>query len=229
MRPGRTPGRMALYESALMPAQGRGSWSTLNLGLQRFDYTVHENVQLGITMVVPIGILAAMPEVKVGGEIAEDLHLAVTGRVGAMVVVGSGAVLGYGGSAMLTYGTPDLHLTAGLHAYGFNHPGDSDTAWVVHPTIGGVLRLAKFAIAHLDVGPALSPAFDDRAMCFDGPCGSGPAVPGDVWAIKYGVRFHGDHFFGDVSFVIPTHEDFLKSVAPIMPLGIPTLTLGYAF
>jgi hypothetical protein len=224
-----TPGRMALYESAFMPKRGRFSWSTMNIGLQRFDLAVHDNIQLGISAVLPIGVLAVMPEVKVGGEVAEDLHLAVTARFGTLLMPMVGLVLGYGGSAMATYGTPNLHLTAGVHAYGFTAPINGDGhLWVVHPTLGGVARLANYAVLHMDVGPVLSPALSNRNTCFDGACPAEPTVRGDMWAIKYGVRFHGDHFFGDVSFVIPTDEDWLK-VAPYLPLGLPALTLGYAF
>jgi len=215
-----TPGRMGLYESALMPKAGHGAWSSLDLGLQRFDYSLTDNVQLGVSALLPIGILAVMPEVKVGFEVAENLHLAATARAGVLLGPTDEPVFTFGGNAMVTYGTADSHLTAGIHAYAVPVPGlDGDVVWAVHPSFGGVLRVAEFALLHLDLGPI-----------FAGKAGHAgpPEISADIWAIKYGVRFHGDNWFGDVAFVVPASEDW-GTVARILPLGIPALSFGYAF
>lgn len=211
-----TPGRMGLYESALMPREGLASWTALNLGVHRFDYAVSDHVQVGLTTVIPIGVAVAVPDIKFGTSLTEDLHLAVTARVGGLMAPTGSMLMTYGGNALLTYGDADYHLTAGVHAYGVSVPGrGSDAAWIVHPSIGGVFRLADFALAHVDLGPTLIGA-------------TGAGDPETLFAFKYGIRFHGDNCFGDVAFLIPGVEEW-SEMAQILPLGLPTLTFGYAF
>ena len=115
-----TPGRAALYESAMMYKAGRGAWTSLDLGLHRFDYGVTDNFQVGVTALLPIGAFAVLPELKVGGEVAENLHLSLTARAGTALVPGLDQAVGFGGHLAVTYGTPDLHITAGTHAYGLS-------------------------------------------------------------------------------------------------------------
>jgi hypothetical protein len=219
-----TPGRMGLYESALMPREGHGAWTSINLGLHRFDYAVSDHVQLGVTTLVPIGVFAALPEIKVGGELMDNLHLAVTARVGGVLGPEGDLVITYGGNALLTYGNEDYHLTAGLHAYGANFPErGTATGWIVHPSLGGVIRMADFALFHVDVGPAILGVSGHEVM--DAPSQDDSI---NLFAVKYGVRFHGDNCFGDVAFLVPGVEEW-SEMASILPLGLPSLTFGYAF
>ncbi len=224
-----TPGRAALYESAMMYEAGHGAWTSLDVGVHRFDYGVTDNLQIGVTALLPIGVFAVVPELKVGGEIAERLHLSVTARAGTALAPGLSQMIGFGGHVALTYGTPDLHITAGTHAYGLSLL-DSDAAavgWAVHPTLGGVARVSDYAVLHADAGPIVIGSNVGTESC--GPDCVRPVTPEvALWVVKYGVRFHGDAWFGDVSFVIPVHEAW-SEVAAYLPLGLPTLTLGYAF
>jgi hypothetical protein len=226
--PSVAPGRMALYESAHMYSAGEGAWTSLDLGIHRVDYALTDNLQMGVMTALPIGFLAVVPELKFGGEVLENLHASVTVRAAALIVPEVTPIFAYGGHAALTYGTPDLHVTAGVHAYGLSLKGVSrPVAWAVHPTLGGVARVSDFALLHLDVGPVVLGDIFSSADCFPG-CGDSREAQMDVWLIKYGARFHGDAWFGDVSFVIPVHEAWTE-LAAYLPLGIPTLTLGYAF
>jgi hypothetical protein len=223
-----TPGRMALYESAYMYKAGKGAWTSMDLGLHRLDYAINDNFQFGVTMAVPIGFLGVVPELKIGGKLADGVHGSVTVRAAMLLLPGALPIFGYGGHAALTFGSPDLHVTAGVHAYGMSALGMTEpVAWMVHPTLGGVARVSDFAVLHLDVGPFVTGDELAQALCGSSCAGEG-AVNADVWLIKYGVRFHGDAWFGDVSFLIPTHESW-RELASYLPLGLPTMTLGYAF
>ena len=223
-----TPGRMALYESAHMYKAGEGAWTSLNLGLHRLDYAINDNFQFGVTMALPIGFLGVVPELKMGGKLAESVHASVTLRIATLLLPNAAPVFGYGAHAAVTFGSPDLHVTAGVHAYGMSILGLAEPiAWLAHPTLGGVARVSDFAVLHLDVGPFVTGQELSKALCGSSCAGEGP-VNADVWLIKYGVRFHGDAWFGDVSFLIPAHESY-KEVAKYLPLGLPTMTLGYAF
>ena len=138
-------------------------------------------------------------------------------------------MIGYGGHGALSYGSPDLHLSLGVQAYGVSLLGMEDPiGWLVHPSLGGVARVSDFALLHLDLGPVVTGSGFSRALCTRGACAQNDEVQADLWVIKYGVRFHGAAWFGDVSFAIPAHESW-KEVATYLPMGLPTLTLGYAF
>ena len=224
-----TPGRMGLYESAHMHKAGSGAWTSLDLGLHRLDYAISDRVQMGVMMALPIGFLGVAAELKFGGELAEHVHGAVTVRAATLLLPGVASIVGYGGHAALTYGSPDLHVTAGAHAYGISLLGmEEPIAWMIHPTVGGAARVSDFAVLSLDAGPLVTGESLSKALCAASSCTGDAAIRADMWLIKYGVRFHGDAWFGDVSFLIPAHESFAE-VAKYLPLGLPTMTLGYAF
>jgi hypothetical protein len=214
------PTGFGLIETAFMPQAGTFSWTAIDIGLQHFEYAVHDNITLTVNTVLPTGVLAGTAGIRVGGEVAQNLHLSFTAGGGGMTFFWdgefSGGLIGFGGGPVLTYGTPDLYFNAKARVYRLVGTGGwDDVAGFALPSIGGGVRVSKFMRLFVEGGAGYY--WDDW----------------DVWHgswigfVHYGAHFHGTHIYGDVGFVRPiyTGSNFLKSI----PLGIPSLTLGYSW
>ncbi len=206
-----------MNETAFMLEKGSFSWTGIDFGLHHFEYAVHENVTLTANATLPLFIFGGTVGTRIGGEIADDLHLSVTADVGGAAVFGfvDGAALAvFGGGPTLTWGSPDLYFNAKARAYGFAAGGSDDAVWLAMPSVGGGVRVADSVRLYADIGPVF--------------VGDGEGVqnaPGELWAAQYGVHFHGDVLYGDVSFIVPIFdgaEDLLRFV----PTGFPNLTFG---
>ena len=196
---GPQPGRIGT--TAFMAPSGTMGWSTIGLGLYEVWWAESDHLTLTATSALPVGFAGAAPGVRVGWEVAEDLHLA--------------ASLDAGGSATLTWGQPSLYLNISTHAYVATHPPDGFFGWMALPTVGFGSSLTDFAQLHLDLGPAVHGTL------------SGLQGAAELWVIHYGVRFHGDGFFADIAFTIPASRGWW-TLAPFIPLGAPMLSLGWA-
>jgi len=214
-----SPGRTVYVDTAYLPDDDTFTWQSLNVGLHEFGYTVHDNVQLSATTSVPAGFFGVIPKVKVAGPVADGVDLAImaSGGIVGFFFGDVPAFFGFGGGAMASFGDPDLHLTVGTLAYGAGTTESPDAlAYLVYPYVGGAVRVANAVKLNFELGPALLGA------------AQGLIDPGKIWPISYGVRFHGEHFFGDVGFIIPASEGWFDNLAMYMPLGVPLLMFGYS-
>jgi len=211
---------MVYADTAFLPPKDTFGWQSLNLGIHRFKYTLHDNVELGATTSVPAGFAGIFPELKVAGPVADNVHLGVLGRGGVLGFFFGELPVVYlfGGGAMASFGDPDLQLTVGTAAYGMgaNDDGDDEIVQLIYPHIGGSVRVADIAKLNLELGPAF---VGDDEEWWD---------PGAIWPIFYGIRLHGEHLYGDVGFVLPASEAWFESFAKYMPLGVPLLSFGYS-
>jgi len=211
------PGRMLYADTALLPPANTFTWRSMNLGGHFFSYTVTENIQLGATTMVPAGAMGIAPEIKIAGPVGKNVSMGVGARGGVMGLFfdDSPVFSVFGGGPMLTVGDSDLHFTVGTVAYGLGM--DDEFSFLIYPYAGGSARVADKVKLNLEFGPV-----------FFGDSEGEVSDPGKVWLINYGVRFHGENFFGDVGFMIPACEGWFDTVAKYMPLGIPMLMFGYS-
>ena len=84
-----------------------------------------------------------------------------------------------------------------------------DHGWTVTPNAGLTARLTRRVRLNLEVYTFLG----DHSY------------NGELWAVLYGVRVHGDRMYGDISFVIPIFPD-ADELLQYVPIGIPMLTFG---
>jgi hypothetical protein len=209
------PGGFGLSETAFMSPGGIINWTSSDIAYHRFDFAVSDHVSLSVSATLPVGLFAAAGHARFGGEVAEDLHLAFTVEAGMawFIFAPDALVTGFGGGPTLTWGTPDLYLNVKARAWGLSTTATDELAWFALPTIGGGVRVADFARLYLDAGPILTSLNPDH---------------GTVWAIHYGVRFHGQTFYGDIGFLIPAFDGW-EEMARYSPLGLPAMSLGAAF
>lgn len=207
--------RILYGSTALAAEKGTLNWTMYNLGLHQFDVQATDNLNFGVTTIVPIGVVAFIGHGTATFEVSPNVHLGVKvqGGVAHAFFSGTGGTVGmWGGGAMATFGSEDLFLNVGFSAYGVS--GGGETLPLMLPTIGGSWRVHRRVRLNLEAYAPLSPDLDD--------------TNGKLWVIMYGARFTGDNIYGDVGFVIPAFpgaEEFLK----YMPLGMPMLALGYSW
>ena len=210
-----SPGRLIISDTAFTTPKGAFAWQTLDVGLHRFDYGVTDNVQIGVTTVLPVMVFGALPEVKIGFDLSESVRLGLVARGGFLsTMVNAETFFVFGGGPMLTIGSEDLALNIQCKAYLAGRAGDDDLAWLAFPSIGGSMRVSNGVSLHAELGPVFAAVGDDTLW------------KGDLWGLMYGVRVFGEHLFGDFSFVIPASED-TGDILKYMPLGVPLLSFGY--
>ncbi len=209
-----------INETAFMPEKGSFSWTAIDFGLHHFELSVHENVTLTANTTLPVFVVGATVGTRVGGEVADDLHVSVSADVGGGAVFGvvddvaDAGFAVFGGGPSLTYGSPDLYFNAKARAYGFAVSETGNAAWLAMPSIGGGVRVADSVRLYADIGPV-----------FVGDGEGLKNAPGEFWAAQYGVHFHGDNLYGDVSFVMPIY-DGAEEILRYLPMGFPNLTFG---
>lgn len=213
--------RMVTTNTAFMSKKKTFQWSSLDIGLQRFDYSVSDHVEIGGTVTLPVMFFGAAPHVRFGGELAKNVRMSggLTGGVLVPLFDDGEALFGmYGGHFALTIGTPDLYFNTGVQAYGLTSSFSGDgflsgthTTWAVLPNIGMGARLSEKVKFHAELHAVFAENLD----------------AGKVWALNYGIRIHGNALYGDIGFVLPLFEDVYDTAIKYMPLGVPTLSIGY--
>jgi len=204
-----------LSDTAFTSPEGQFRWTSTDLLGHRVDYAITDNVEIGATVLLPIGLVGGMPEVTFGGQLGRKVHgaLVLRGVAAAPLADLDDGAFAVGGEARLTVGTPQQYLNLTVHAYGGStNLSKGDLNWIVIPTLGGGISVSDMVQLHLAFG-AVIPA-------------TGNVEP--VWGTRYGVRLRGAHLFGDIGFVLPLDKEWFDGPAEYMPLGIPMLNFGYA-
>lgn len=234
------PTRVILGSTALPRQERTWNWQSLYAGLHQFDYQVNRNVNLGLSTVLPIGVVGAMGHISVYGQVSPLIHVGFKGQagIGTAFIAPAGGIL-LGGGPMVTIGNKDIYLNIHVPMYGliglqytsYGSPHYNDSSYsgvstpvatpplfVAIPNIGFSARLTRVVRFNVEMHVPLSPAFGNDAY----------GLNGRLWLIQYGIRISGRHLYGDIFFSIPIAPGS-EHVLMYSPLGIPGFTLGYKF
>jgi hypothetical protein len=201
--------------TALPREPGEGSWNIFNLGVWDFDYGVNENLQIGITTMVPIVFFAAIPHVKINLPVNDNVNFAINTTAGGMVCYIGGCdlyVAVYGGGPMLTIGTSELLVNLSFPVLGVTTNDDTD--WLAIPSIGFSAQVSRRVKINLELYCPLAGFMDD---------GIGQ---GEFWLLLYGIRIFGEQIYGDISFALPVFEH-MGDILEYTPFGYPLLGFGF--
>jgi hypothetical protein len=223
-----------VYGPTAIPRQRhRFAWTIFNIGYWNFDYGLTRNVEIGMHTVPPIGVVAFLPHVKIGGRLSEHVHLGVqlTGGVLYPYIGNDDAwrIGVYGGGPILTIEAGRFQLNVAAPFYGGtvsdNHRRyvatptphyveelRHETRWVATPNLGFSARVGRHVRLNLETYAILG----DHDL------------NGEIWGVLYGVRFFGERIYGDVSFVIPIFPG-VDEILKYLPTGAPLLTFGVLF
>jgi hypothetical protein len=223
------PTRIGMMRTAFLTPQRHVSWTTDNLVMQRLTLGVTDNVQLNGNILLPVGVLGAMPELKIGGSFGDYVHVSGTVAAGLfkpLISFGtSGLYFMAGGEAALSLGTLDYNVNIISRAYGLAAtatPRSNGTSYLAQPALGASVRLTSFLRAGVEVGPVFC---GDNLLRFRPELNRGP---GEMWLIQYGVQLHGEHLFADVTFIVPIIGGWTQ-INEYVPMGAPLLSAGYRF
>lgn len=201
--------------TALPREPGEGSWNIFNLGVWDFDFGVNENLQIGITTMVPIVFFAAIPHVKINLPVNDKVNFAINTTAGGMVCYIGGCdlyVAVYGGGPMLTIGTPELLVNLNFPVLGVTTNDDTD--WLAIPSLGFSAQVSRRVKINLELYCPLAGFMDN---------GIGQ---GEFWLLLYGIRIFGEQIYGDISFALPIFEH-MGDILEYTPFGYPLLGFGF--
>jgi hypothetical protein len=201
--------------TALGREPGEGSWNIFNLGVWDFDYGVNENLQIGITTMVPIVFFAAVPHVKFNVPINDNVNFAINTTAGGLICyIGSCDlfVAVYGGGPILSIGTPKMLFNLNFPILGVTTNDDTD--WLAIPSIGFAAQLSRRVKINLELYCPIAGFMDN---------GIGK---GEFWLLLYGIRIFGEKIYGDISFALPIFEH-MGDILEYTPFGFPLLGFGF--
>ena len=187
-----------------------------------FEYGFHENLQAGVVTVLPISIIGIIPTVKFHGAVTDYLHLSIGGFGGCLL-----SYVGSGGSVFLGGGQGVASFVSGKHLINFSfsamsagisteHGWEGADGALLVPSLGYRLEMHRNWSFQADLTPLL--VVNTKKLESE-----------NFWLLNYGVRGHGDLFFGDLGFTMPLVKSFLDNVWRYVPLGIPYFSLGFHF
>lgn len=190
-----------------------GTWS--------FRYSLSDEWEVGGHASIPVFQIHLGPAARYTHSFTDYVHLGVLAQVhliaGYSDPLDDVVLTVYGGGPSLSLGTRDLHFTLGMTAYGISISGawDSETLWALLPQAGFGIRLGD--IVKL-VAEAYVPVVGHNSEYSDG---------GEVAVVIYGLRLHGERFFGDITFAMPIWDD-MWDVMKYVPMGFPLLNFGFS-
>jgi len=205
--------RLVYSPTALIREKGQWNWTFHNIALWDIGYGLSDNVEVSVQTVPPIGLLAALPRVKAGFTLQDNIHLAlnVTGGFLMPYIGGTDDVFGViGAGPIMTIGDERLLINLGAPFYSFF--AGSDALHLMAPNIGFGVQFSKHAKfnAEVHVPVVLNQDFDDN---------------GKYWILLYGLRFSGERLYGDVSFILPI-TPYIDNYIAYMPIGAPLVSFG---
>ena len=130
--------RLLHGSTAFSAEKGTLNWTMFNLGLHQFDVQATDNLNFGLTTIVPAGVVAFIGHGIANFEVSPNVHLGVKAQGGVLhsFLGDNNATAGFwGGGVMASFGSEDLFLNTGFSAYGLAADGDTLTVFVPH--IGG--------------------------------------------------------------------------------------------
>ncbi len=208
------PGGLGLAETAFMRPPGSFAWTSVDVGVQHFEWGMTPYLTAYASAAVPVPLIAGRLGIRLGTTLAPCLHVSMTVEGGtAYEVISKTMLVAGGGGPALTWGTPDLHLTVKARVWFGSFLEERFGRWLVVPTVGGGARLAEMVVVYAHVGPVFSGTMDADWLT------------GDAWLAQYGVRVHNDRWHVGIGFLLPIHPDYWDAL-PFLPLGLPMATLG---
>jgi hypothetical protein len=217
------PTRIVYAQTAIPREEGVFNATVHDLGYWVLDYGVHQNVALGLKLVLPIGIVAFMPNLRTGFQVGEKVWLG--GSVNYTFLMpyvddsaGEFYLMTYGGTLSLSVGSDTFLFNFAFTSQGVTILQQDDpmtNEGLFLPQLGASIRLHEKVKLNLELAPPLT---TDADYMED--------YGGRMWIAMYGIRIHGDYLYGDISFVWPIFEDaweFMK----YLPMGMPLLSFGF--
>ena len=126
------------------------------------------------------------------------------------------AVLSYGGGPIVSLGPSWANVTLSLPVYGLYNDfsqGRAEHLWAFMPSVSIGVRVHRYAGLLLEFHFLMGGDRDGLWLGGD---------DGVFFLLNYGLRLHGERFFGDVGFVMPFAGDEFF-VLDVFPMGFPML------
>ena len=205
------PTRVIYSPTAFTQPEGSPSFNAFELGTVSFEYGLSPNVTIGLQTALPIGAVTFGSSVRVaapleGGAIGFQLQ----GLLFAPFVGGGEPIVLVGGGPMLTLGSFDRYVNAGLLGYFVS----SKKTAILIPHAGFSVRVSKSV--RLGAEGYLLGAY--------GPTSNNEGI-GKRVALVWGVRLFRERFWGDIALVYPICEG-CGGLYSVLPVGIPFLNFG---
>ncbi len=202
-------------------------------GIWDIDYTVNPNVTIGVAVQLPILSVGAIPHISFNKYVTRNFALGAGLFAGVWVPYvdnGDGNVyMGFGGHAAATWVKGPHMVNLGVMAAdcaGFNKKSKFSI-------VEGLGVLASFGYRYsinknwaflLEVHTPFVIDFN-KSLSWN----VSKNKYGQLWAVMYGFRGHGGDVFGDIGFILPLEEWYIKSLWLFLPLGIPYFSIGMKF
>lgn len=210
-------------ETAFARAEGDLATKGVALGHWTFDYAVSDEWEVGGQLSLPVFVFNAGPRARWSRALTKYVHVGVAAQVNLVLGFSAASdlfIAQYGGGPILSLGTEDLSATFSFPVHGihFESGDDEDDWWVAIPSVGfgasvheRVKLLFEFYIPFGGDADGLWGGDDGFDLMF---------------LLVYGLRVHGERFYGDIAFAVPFFENSLQ-VLEYMPLGYPVLNFGF--
>jgi len=211
------PNRLVFSTTAFIRKAKQWSWNFHNIALWDISYGINSHVEVAMQTAPPIGFVAAMPRIKLGMPLSDNVAIAVkaTGGILFPYLVEDGVSLTVlGGGPIMTIGSPKALINFGLPAYYVSNnvqPGDGGGT-VIIPTIGGGIQISKRLKLNAEVHVPFILGETD--------------LPPRAWIALYGLRIFDKRIYGDVSFILPIFEG-VGSFYKYFPIGFPLISFGF--
>jgi len=216
------PSRVVYGQTAIPRQQGVFNATVHDLGYWVLEYGVHENVAVGLKLILPIGFVAFTPNIRTGFQVGDNVWLG--GSVNYTFLTpyiedgGDFYFMSYGGTLSLSAGSDKFLFNFALTGQGVTVMQEDDPTaneGFFLPQLGFSVRLHEMVKLNAEISTPL--VTDDQFMS---------EQAGRVWIIMYGIRIHGDNLYGDISFVWPAFEDAWEFMRYV-PMGFPMLSFGF--
>jgi hypothetical protein len=215
------PSRIVYAQTAIPREEGVFDATVHNLGYWVLEYGVHENVAIGLKLILPIGFVAFTPNLRTGFQVSDNVWLggAVNYTFLTPYIEGDDFYfMSYGGTLSLSAGSDSFLFNFALTAQGvtiLEPDEDAVNEGFFLPQTGVSIRLHEKVKFNLELAPPLTTS--ESYM---------EEFGGRVWIVMYGIRIHGESLYGDISFVWPAFEEAWE-VMKYVPMGFPMLSFGF--
>lgn len=224
-----SPSSVGFMDSAVLPDRGFLQWRSDNLLGQQLTVSLTDFLELGAFTILPVGVAGIVPRAKIGVQLHDLVSVSVTGVGGFLKPLvsleTSGMLYAAGAMAHVTLTTELVHVSL-INRFLFigitGTPRLDQEFWAYQPALGASVRVTDFLRLAVEAGALIHQAhFANRR-------GPNRFEPGDSWIIQYGGHLHGEHWFLDLSFIVPVLGKW-SQLNEVLPIGLPILSIGYTF
>lgn len=211
------PSSAFVFPTALQQPKGTFAAKGTYFFSWNFEYTMSDYAAVGLTTLVPIGVVGFAPNFKLTTSLTPNFHLGMVGAGGFIASLFStrGNNMGsfFLGGGLATVGDSERAITFGTYIAG-GQAGDSSYGHVLLLNANAFTRFTRSIKGIVD---GVVPVANHRRNVF-----------ADWGAILYGVRIGGNELYGDVGFLAPIYANAGKFYR-YLPLGVPFVSLSVIF